>query len=87
MQEAPRRKRSFKTCPKCGAATQPTKSFTGGPSEFWLECSNCNTYINTYMPQPHQKAVHRDVHRYIGNFGGYGTGKTTTSREEVLKHI
>jgi len=39
------------------------------------------------MPQPHQSAVHEDTHRYIGNFGGYGTGKTTTSREEVLKHI
>jgi phage terminase large subunit len=36
---------------------------------------------------PHQVAVHTDPHRYVGNFGGYGTGKTTTSREEVFKHI
>lgn len=36
---------------------------------------------------PHQAAVHRDDHQILGNFGGYGTGKTTTSREEILKHI
>lgn len=35
----------------------------------------------------HQQEVHKDSHRIIGNFGGYGTGKTTTSREEVYKHI
>jgi phage terminase large subunit len=53
----------------------------------WLECSNCNTYVHTYKPLPHQRAVHEDTHHIIGNFGGYGTGKTTTSREEILKHI
>jgi phage terminase large subunit len=31
--------------------------------------------------------VHEDAHHVVGNFGGYGTGKTTTSREEVIKHI
>lgn len=36
---------------------------------------------------PHQSAVHKDDHQILGNFGGYGTGKTTTSREEILKHI
>jgi len=77
----------YTRCPRCGAGTQSTKSFSGGPSEYWLECVSCNTFINTYAPQPHQDAVHRDTHRYIGNFGGYGTGKTTTSREEVIKHI
>jgi len=35
---------------------------------------------------PHQMAVHADSSRYIGNFGGYGTGKTYTTRAEVLKH-
>lgn len=79
--------RDFSHCPRCGASTRPTRAFSGAVSEFWLECSRCNTYINTYIPQEHQEAVHRDSHRYVGNFGGYGTGKTTTSREEVLKHI
>lgn len=80
-------RRSFANCPRCHGAMRETKAFSGAPSEYWRECTNCNTYVNTYLPQPHQGAVHNDTHRYIGNFGGYGTGKTTTSREEVLKHI
>lgn len=62
-------------------------SYAETPSEFWLECDKCNTFVNTYIPQPHQLAVHEDHHLYIGNFGAYGTGKTLTSRQEVYKHI
>jgi hypothetical protein len=62
-------------------------SYSEAPSEFWLECDRCNTFVNTYVPQPHQAAVHRDPHLYIGNFGAYGTGKTVTSRQEIYKHI
>lgn len=78
--------RNFKICPRCGAPTVPSTSWTGSPSEFWLECTECNTYINTYIPQKHQEEVHIDPHVYVGNFGAYGTGKTLTSREEVYKH-
>lgn len=74
-------------CPRCGAVCERSTSYLETPSEFWWNCTRCNTYINTYTPQPHQAAVHKDPHLYIGNFGGYGTGKTLTSREEVLKHI
>lgn len=79
-------RRDFSRCPRCYAPTAPTRSFSGQPSQFWLECTKCNTYINTYIPQNHQAAVHKDPHRIIGNFGAYGTGKTTTSREEIFKH-
>ena len=79
-------KRNFSKCPRCGSATKPTRAFSGAASEFWLECTGCNTYINTYIPQEHQEAVHADPHRYKGNFGGYGTGKTTTSRQQAYKH-
>ena len=81
-------RRDFSRCPRCNSATQPCIAWNGSPSEFWVECSSasCNTYINTYVPLPHQEAVHDDGHYYIGNFGGYGTGKTTTSREEFYKH-
>jgi hypothetical protein len=34
----------------------------------------------------HQFAVHRDSARVTGNFGGFGTGKTYTTRAEVIKH-
>lgn len=74
-------------CPRCKATLQRATAIAGTPSEFWLECPKCNTYVNTYKPQPHQRAVHADPHLYIGNFGGYGTGKTLTSREEIYKHI
>ena len=79
--------KDFSICPRCHASTKPATAMNGGESEFWLECTKCNAYINTYIPQPHQSAVHEDAHMYIGNFGGFGSGKTLTSREEVYKHV
>lgn len=78
--------KNFALCPTCGSPTQPTKNVHGADSTGWLECSRCNTYINTYVPMPHQMAVHLDDHRFILNAGAYGTGKTTTSRQEVYRH-
>lgn len=80
-------RRDFSKCPRCKAPTRPAIAFSGTQSEFWRECTSCNTFINTYVPQPHQMAVHQDPHTYIGNFGAFGTGKTLTSREEILKHV
>lgn len=81
--------RVFDKCPRCGAPLITATSYAGTPSEFWLTCSNskCNTYVNTYIPQEHQEAFHKDAHRFKGNFGGYGTGKTLTDREEFYKHL
>ncbi len=74
-------------CPRCNSPLHLAESYVGGPCLTWWECPKCNTYVHTYKPQNHQRAVHEDSHRLIGNFGGYGTGKTTTSREELMKHI
>ena len=76
-------------CPRCGSMWIPSIAINGGESEFWKECSNpsCNTYLNTYVPQAHQFAFHQDDHTFTGNFGGYGSGKTLTSREEIYKHL
>ena len=79
--------KNFSRCPRCGSLTQKSTAYNGGESEFWFECTRCNTYINSYIPQPHQADVHRDAHTYIGNFGGYSTGKTLTSRQELYKHV
>lgn len=78
----------FSRCPRCQARLQPAEAWTG-ESEFWLECSNpdCNTFVNTYIPQPHQREFHEDTHRITANFGGFGSGKTTTSRMELEKHL
>lgn len=79
--------RDFSHCPRCGAPTVPSQTYAKVPSQFWRECTRCNTYINTYIPQKHQQDFHTDSHRYKGNFGGYGSGKTTTTREELYKHM
>lgn len=79
--------KDFTVCPRCGSPTKKCIAYNDSESEFWLECTRCNTYINTYIPQPHQSSVHMDPHTFVGNFGGYGTGKTLTSREELYKHI
>jgi phage terminase large subunit len=44
-------------------------------------------FINTYIPQEHQNLFHTDAHKFKGNFGGYGSGKTTTTRQEFYKHF
>lgn len=78
-----------KICPRCYSKLQPTISISGAPSTDWLECSNqvCNTFVDMYHPMEHQRSVHEDSHRIIGNFGSYGTGKTKTSEKEMEKHI
>lgn len=63
-------RRDFSRCPRCGAPTARAKAYNGADSEFWLECTQCNTFINTYIPQPHQFEFHKDPHRYTANFGG-----------------
>ena len=80
---------TVKRCPRCNAMLIPATSISGSPSTDWLTCSNkvCNTFVDTYIPMPHQAAVHLDAHRIIGNFGSYGTGKTKTSEKEIEKHI
>ena len=75
------------SCPTCDSPIKPASTISGQPSEFWLACTRCNTLINTYKPQHHQLQVHRDPHLYVMNAGGYGTGKTLTTRQEVYKHI
>lgn len=77
------------SCPRCGSPWRTCIALSGAESEFWKECSNpkCNSYYNSYVPQAHQSAFHEDSHRFTGNFGGFGSGKTLTSREEIIKHM
>lgn len=79
--------RDFSVCPRCGAKTERCTTLSGDISPFWRECTQCNTFINTYIPQEHQALFHTDAHKFKGNFGGYGSGKTTTTREEFYKHM
>lgn len=74
-------------CPKCHTEMEPSKTLSGSFSRWWVECPRCNTYFNSFRPQPHQQLFHTDPHRFKGNFGGYGSGKTSTSLQEIYKHI
>lgn len=58
-------------------------------SKFWMRCSNkaCRTFIDTYIPLDHQSRIHSDNHRYIGVFGGYGSGKTQCTLKDDEKHM
>ena len=87
VQQTKRVVRDFSRCPRCGAITERCTTLSGDISQFWRECTQCNTYINTYIPQAHQQIFHKDAHKFKGNFGGYGSGKTTTTREEFYKHF
>lgn len=76
-------------CPTCGSKMQPAVSIEGSESTFWMECTSpiCNTYVDTYIPLPHQVDIHEDGHLYIGIFGGYGSGKTQCGLKDDMKHI
>ena len=76
-------------CPRCNMEMVPATAMNNGPSKWWYECTGvtCNTFYNSYAPQEHQAEVHMDEHRFIGNFGGYGSGKTLTTQEELYKHV
>lgn len=76
-------------CPRCGKETVPCINIQGTESKFWVQCldGGCNTYIDSYIPMHHQMEMHKDPHKYIGIFGGYGSGKTVTSTKDDEKHI
>lgn len=78
---------SFLKCPRCKSDTRVCETIAGTNSKFWRRCVHCRTFIDTYIPQPHQAEFHADSHRYKGNFGGYGSGKTLTDQKEIAKHI
>lgn len=79
--------RRFDKCPRCGAKMVKSIAINEKESEYWYQCTKCNTYVNSYIPQPHQMEFHKDPHKFKGNFGGYGSGKTTVDRQEIYKHI
>lgn len=76
-------------CPTCGSEMTHAKNIEGGESTFWMECTHptCHTYVDTYIPQEHQYDVHTDRHKYIGVFGGYGSGKTQLTIKDDEKHM
>jgi phage terminase large subunit len=71
-------------CPVCNFGKLMETGLTG---DWNLECNECNAIILCYEPLPHQIAFHQDSHKYRLYAGGYGSGKTTTSVVEVIRHV
>lgn len=54
--------------------------------QWHLVCNECGAILLVYQPLPHQKRFHQDPARIRGFFGGYGSGKTTTTVMEMIRH-
>lgn len=54
-----------------------------------MKCTNkhCRTFVDTYLPTESQQQIHSDNHRFLGVFGGYGSGKTASSLKDDEKHM
>lgn len=75
-------------CPHCKfSELEHTTSFSGKDCEFFVYCPNCNAYICTYRPMPHQEAFHRDEHNQKLYAGGFGSAKTYTCGMEFLATV
>lgn len=72
-------------CPHCKyGVLESCESFSGKSCEFFVYCPNCNAYICTYQPMPHQAAFHKDPHMKKLYAGGFGSAKTYTCGMEFL---
>lgn len=72
-------------CPHCKySRLEECISFSGKVCEFFVYCPNCNAFICTYQPMPHQAAFHLDQHEFKLYAGGFGSAKTYTCGMEFL---
>ena len=79
---------SGQICPHCEyGILEDVISFSGKVCEFFVYCPNCNAYICTYKPLPHQEAFHKDEHLKKLYAGGFGSAKTYTCGMETLATV
>ena len=79
---------TIKQCPRCLKPLVKTIAIAGNESETWLEgCPECGTLINTFRPTHYQAIFLMKDKRYKMTAGGFGSGKSRTNIEEVMKHI
>lgn len=87
VQSAPLRLESITNCPRCTKPLVPAKSVSGVESTSFLECPECGTLINTYKPTHYQAIFLRRRERYKMTAGGFGSGKSRSNIEDVIKHV
>lgn len=78
---------SMQYCPRCAKPLRVAINIVGAESVSWKECPECGTLVNTFIPTAYQAAFLRRPERYRLTGGGYGSGKTTTDVEDVIKHL
>jgi phage terminase large subunit len=70
------------TCPVCKAG-----QFEKVEGKQYSICGLCSASYIHYKPLAHQQAFHRDKHTFKAIFGAYGSGKTTTAVNELIRHM
>jgi len=87
VQEVPTHLESLQHCPRCNKPLVAAKAINGSESITFKECPECGTLINTYKPTAYQAMFLRRPERYKMTAGGYGSGKSRSNIEDVIKHI
>lgn len=83
----PTRLESIQQCPRCNKPLVAAMAITGSESTTFKECPECGTLINTYKPTAYQATFLRRPERYKMTAGGYGSGKSRSNIEDVIKHV
>lgn len=74
-------------CPRCNKPLVKAIAIGGNESETWRECPECGTLVNTFRPIDYQAAFLSNPKRYKLTSGGFGSGKSRTNIEDVMKHL
>jgi len=70
-----------KKCNKCGEV------WTRHEPEHHSYCAQCQNFMLHYHPLPHQIRFHQDPSKYLLFAGGFGSGKSRTSVQHIIRHI
>lgn len=62
----------IQNCPRCAKPLVPALAISGVKSVSFLECPECGTLINTYIPTVYQSQFLRRSERYKMTSGGFG---------------
>jgi len=83
----PTRLELLQACPRCSKPLVPAMAVSGNESVSFKECPECGTLINTFKPTSYQARYLRRMERYKMTAGGFGSGKSRSNVEDVIKHL
>lgn len=86
-EDAPLRLDSLAHCPRCSKPLVPAVNLHDTESTSFKECPACGTLIDSYKPTAYQASFHRRRERFRMAAGAFGTGKSRTNIQDVIKHL